>query len=29
MNQANGGEAAVGLAAAITTYIVWGLSPLY
>ncbi len=29
MNQGNGGEAAIGLAAAITTYIVWGLSPLY
>lgn len=29
MNRENGGEAAIGLAAAITTYIVWGLSPLY
>lgn len=29
MNRGNGGEAAIGLAAAITTYIVWGLSPLY
>ena len=29
MNPNNGGEAAIGLAAAITTYIVWGLSPLF
>jgi chloramphenicol-sensitive protein RarD len=29
MNRGAGGEAAIGLAAAITTYIVWGLSPLY
>lgn len=29
MTRGQGGDAAVGLAAAITTYIVWGLSPLF
>ena len=29
MSDGKGGDAALGLAAAITTYIVWGLSPLF